>query len=192
MLKSLFSSSLKGLSHFNAPHLIQRQAFAAAAKTKAANKKAAVVEKQPEPKPKKEVDPNVFIDPKLSNLSQYVDKLDFELASKVYKDCDFEKDMLPALKLYKELEFNAQQLKYLFKRKPTLLRLARPVDKNDIVQFTQFAEKKWGMNKHNIRSVLLRDPWMLKKSNDEIVQYTQVLQNKLQLTDVNIFTQTFI
>lgn len=180
MLKSLFSSSLRGLSHFNAPHLIQRQAFASAAKTKAAAKKKV------ETQPRKEVDPNVFVDPKLENLAKYVDKLDFATASRVYKDCDFEKDMVPALNVYQKLEFNAQQLKYLFRRKPALLRLARPVDKNDIVQFSEFAEKKWGMNKHQIRSVILRDPIMLKKSNEEIAAKTQLLQDKLKLTDKEV------
>jgi len=48
------------------------------------------------------------------------------------------------------------------------------------------------MNKHQIRSVILRDPWMLKKSNDEIVAQTQLLQNKLKLTDVNILTKTYV
>lgn len=182
MLKSLFSSSLKALPHFKAPHFIQAQAFARFYRPKVVTPKKAA-------KPKKEVDPNAPVDPQFEGLSKYVDKLDAALATKVYKNCDFTKDLLPALNVYQNLEFNAQQLKYLFKRKPALLRLARPVDKNDIVQFSEFAEKKWGMNKHQIRSVILRDPFMLKKTNDEIVAQTQLIQNKLKLTDVNILTR---
>lgn len=125
-----------------------------------------------------------FFDPKVTELSTYVPSLTAQRIKKVFKNCDYETEMLPALNLYKEYGFNDKQLKFLFNKKPSLLRLYPDKSKNDVAKHCKFLVENYNFSETDFRTHLLRNPWIMNISHEELQTRIEYMRKAMGMTHV--------
>ena len=132
-------------------------------------------------------DGNNYFDPKIEQLANYMVNFKQEEVERVYRNCDFEKDMLPALTLCKRFGFSNLDFRFIFKRKPSLLRLSPSEEVNDIAKISEYVQSKWNLNDRQVRTMIVRNPWIINFTNEQLQQKTDFLRTKLKMTTVIIF-----
>jgi len=123
-------------------------------------------------------------DPRIEQLTQRIFNTKPDVFRRVYRNCDYEKDMLPALNFLEKLQFNDIQLKFLFRRKPTILRIGAEHQKNDIINLHGYLQKKYGLTDKHVKTTILRNPWIFNLTNEEIQERADYLHKRLGMTDV--------
>ncbi len=173
MLGTLLRSSFKQFNRLPQFAIIPKYGFAST---------SAKVKNQPVPE---NPDNLIDVDPRIQELSQHVPHFNFQKEGRLFKNCSFENDMLPALNVYKQLRFRQGDLLFLMRRKPSLLRLYTNEDKNDIAKLSNYLTEKYNMNSKQFRCCLLRNPWLINYSNEGLQQRIDFVQKALQLTNVS-------
>jgi len=125
-------------------------------------------------------------DSRIEQLTERVFHTKPEVFRRVYKNCDYEKDMLPALNFLQKLEFNDIQLKFLFKRKPTILRIGAENQQNDVINLHAYLQKRYDLTDKHVKTTILRNPWIFNLTNEQIQERCDYLHKRLGMTDKEV------
>jgi len=179
MLGSLFRNSIRYNYRFTLPVFTPKRYFANASSEP--KPETPVEETQATPASEKTSD---SFDPRIEELTKKIYNAKVDALRRVYRNCDYEKDMLPALNFLDKLQFNDIQLKYLFLRKPTILRVGAEHQVNDVINLTAYLQKRYGLQDKHVRTTILRNPWIFNLTNEQIQERCDYLHKRLGMTDV--------
>ena len=121
----------------------------------------------------------------IAAIVQYLDNKTEDEIQTTFSDLDFQTDISPALRKYKELGFNKQQLTFIYKQQPLGLALSKSGERNDIVKYTTFLQQKYNLNTKELRNAVLRAPTLLSASNEVLQNRIDYLKKRLEISDVS-------
>jgi len=180
-LGSLFRNSIRYNYRFTLPVFTPKRYFANASSEP--KPETPVEETQATPASEKTSD---SFDPRIEELTKKIYNAKVDALRRVYRNCDYEKDMLPALNFLDKLQFNDIQLKYLFLRKPTILRVGAEHQVNDVINLTAYLQKRYGLQDKHVRTTILRNPWIFNLTNEQIQERCDYLHKRLGMTDKEV------
>ncbi len=113
----------------------------------------------------------------LGSLLQFFTTKTEEPLQTAFESVDLNKEVAPAIRKYKDLGFNKQQISFLLNKRPQSLVLSADTSRFDINTFTDYLTQKYKIPALQIRAIILRNPNFFR------ISQTQLENNIKLLTD---------